>query len=435
MGQRSRFESVKELIRPYYLRWLYFRLFPNAEPSEWRESRRFPCRPVNSPVALPHSNRPDFLVLPMVDWHARTQRSQHLVRALARSGHRCFYMNPNLGREFRTPVRLGTRECVSQVDADVFEIHVGLPREPVFHHRLLRPEENEALTRALERILNAFVVHRLVVVASFPVWMETAIALRSTFGAQLIYDCHDLCSGFHNVAPEIAAREREFLSAADRVLFSSQGLLDLYRGVPRRPVLVRNGVNAMDFNSATRKLRGSIPVIGYMGALTEWFDVEAVRQAAVDHPNWKFVLVGKIEARKIKTLRAYSNIELVGEAPYSDLPRYLGEFDVGLIPFLRNPLTLASNPIKLYEYFSCGLPVVSTRLPEVELFPDLVYLADSPKAFSEQVSRAVCEDDPRREAARREIAARESWLSRAQAILQVVEESTAVGSRNGAVAL
>jgi glycosyltransferase involved in cell wall biosynthesis len=360
------------------------------------------------------------------------QRSQHLVQALAQSGCRCFYLNPNLGREFRRPVRLGPREWVAQIGEDVFEIHVGLPREPVFHHRLLRPEENKALIEALERILSAFVVRKLVLVASFPVWMEAAIALRGSFGAQLFYDCHDLCSGFRNVAPAIAEHEREFLSASDRAFFSSQGLLDLYGGVCRSPTLLRNGVNAEDFGPAARKRRGSSPVIGYVGALDDRFDVEAVQQAAMDHPNWKFVLLGSTEAPKIKALRAHSNVELKGEVPYSDLPRYLGEFDVGLIPFVRNPLTMACNPVKLYQYFSCGLPVVSSRLPEVEQFPDFVYLADSSKAFSEQVGRAALEDDPEREAGRREIAARESWLSRAEAIVEIARESTKVSPRHAA---
>jgi hypothetical protein len=36
-----------------------------------------------------------------------------------------------------------------------------------------------------------------------------------------------------------------------------------------------------------------------------------------------------------------------------------------MVPFVRNELTAAVNPIKLLEYLSAGLPVVATALPEV----------------------------------------------------------------------
>jgi len=73
---------------------------------------------------------------------------------------------------------------------------------------------------------------------------------------------------------------------------------------------------------------------------------------------------------------------------------------------------MATNPIKLYEYFACGLPVVSTRLPEVEQFAELVYCADTPEEFLLQIEDAVRENDPQLRARRVAVAKRESWLAR-----------------------
>jgi hypothetical protein len=75
---------------------------------------------------------------------------------------------------------------------------------------------------------------------------------------------------------------------------------------------------------------------------------------------------------------------------------------------------LMTNPIKLYEYFSCGLPVVTTPLPEAQAMGDLVYVGASPADFASQVGRALEEDEPRQRARRREVAMRESWAARAQ---------------------
>jgi hypothetical protein len=72
-----------------------------------------------------------------------------------------------------------------------------------------------------------------------------------------------------------------------------------------------------------------------------------------------------------------------------------------------------TNPIKLYEYFSCGLPVVSSPLPETKSMGDLVYLGATPTEFARQIGRALQENDPSQPARRREIAQRESWNARA----------------------
>ena len=67
----------------------------------------------------------------------------------------------------------------------------------------------------------------------------------------------------------------------------------------------------------------------------------------------------------------------LGWVPYSELPRYARYFDVGLISFERSRLTEAINPLKLMEYFALGLPVLATRIPELETIPGPLRLADS----------------------------------------------------------
>lgn len=156
--------------------------------------------------------------------------------------------------------------------------------------------------------------------------------------------------------------------------------------------------------------------IGYVGALDSWFDIEAVREAALAYPKCRFVLGGRIEFKPIRRLATLDNVELLGEIPYHRVPELLARFQVALIPFRITPLTLMTNPIKMYEYFSCGLPVVTTPLPEAQTMGDLVYLASTPREFARQVGHALAEDDPARRMRRREIALLESWDARARDI-------------------
>src|SRR5207248_1402000 len=102
---------------------------------------------------------------------------------------------------------------------------------------------------------------------------------------------------------------------------------------------------------------------------------------------------------------------MLGEVPYSDLPRHMSGFDVAMIPFRLTPLTLAVNPIKLYEYLACGLPVVSSALPEVRSFSDVVYIAQGSKDFVAKLELALTEP-ARRDESRRLAVRRETWLDR-----------------------
>ena len=88
-------------------------------------------------------------------------------------------------------------------------------------------------------------------------------------------------------------------------------------------------------------------------------------------------------------------MRLLGEKPYSELPQYLREFDVCLIPFdASTSLIQATNPVKFYEYLSAGKKVVATEIPELEPFKDrYVYLANDNRTFGDYVEACLKGED------------------------------------------
>jgi glycosyltransferase involved in cell wall biosynthesis len=418
---------LKEWIRPYYLRYLYFRLFPGRKPAAFEECWRYRSYALaNSAAIIPGvEGKPDLLFLPMADWHTRIQRSQQLARALARSGHRCFYLNPHLGRQFPGGYRPGD-DRIGELETRIFELHARLPAEPVFHHRLLDVGESRSVADSLETLIGEARITRAVQLISLPLWLDAALELRARHGFPIVYDCHDRLAGFRNMAREIVDYERDTVAASDLVVCSSTRLAEelqrAYPGAAGRVVLVRNGVDAAHFAGVNRERRAGPVVAGYIGALDYWFDTAAVEHAARRHPEWQFVLIGRVEHSSVLRLQHLPNVKLEGEVSYGDLPRQMARFDVGLIPFRINELTLATDPIKLYEYLSAGLPVVSSPLPEVERFGDLVWLARTPEEFSGAMERAVAEG--RSMAARFHHAAqRENWDARAAELMAAVNQT------------
>jgi glycosyltransferase involved in cell wall biosynthesis len=416
-------ERLREYVRPVYLRWFYFRVAPNRRPQAfsacWHYS--FEKLPLQPPSASSPQRSRAILFYPMNDWHTRVQRTHHLAREMVRRGYRVGYINPHLGREYDTVPFLDSAGRLARLEPDLYEVHVRLPREPVFHHRVLEAAESKIISRTVERALVAMEAEPAAQVLSFPIWVDAAQQIRRQYGCPIIYDCHDLLSGFGRIAPEIVAQEEDAMRAADVVLFSASGLLEEHCSrepeLRRKSKLLRNAVG-IDFFHVRPDSPPNAAV--YAGALESWFDADAVHSAAVQNPNCRFLLAGPMDSPHLRALQALPNVEFMGELRYPQIPEFLARGRVGLIPFFVNRLTLATNPIKLYEYFAFGMPVVSAPLPEVEAFGDLVYIARGPAEFAAAVKCALEEDDPARRERRRQTAQRENWAARASQIESLI---------------
>jgi len=108
-------------------------------------------------------------------------------------------------------------------------------------------------------------------------------------------------------------------------------------------------------------------VLGYVGVLREWVDLEPVYKALRKLEGVKLVVVGeegRIKENKemVKNMGIEDKVIFVGTVPYVEVPRYISIFDAGLIPFKKNEITENAVPLKLFEYLYMGKPVISTKL-------------------------------------------------------------------------
>ena len=130
-----------------------------------------------------------------------------------------------------------------------------------------------------------------------------------------------------------------------------------------------------------------------------------------------FVLIGDDTVQAQTRLKKNTNVKLLGEQPYSSLPNHLVQFDVCLLPFLKIPLTLATNPVKVYEYLAMGKHVVCVNLPEVSQFKDLVWAADTHEDFLNGVKSALAAPPSNEQIRQRQaFAEQQTWSARAESI-------------------
>jgi GT2 family glycosyltransferase len=259
-----------------------------------------------------------------------------------------------------------------------------------------------------------------IVVVQHPAWHQVACGVP---GATVVYDCLDLATGFSNVAKSLGAAESALLASADVVVAASRPLAE-HVSRHRAATLIRNAADVEFFAQGfTERLPGEPPVIGYFGAIADWFNIEWIEHSAAERPHWEFRLIGRTDGCDISRAAQLPNVTFLGEQPYERLPAFLREVDVAVIPFKLMELTRCTNPVKLYEYMGAGKPVVAARMPEIVEATDLVYLADDAASFTDCLEQALTEDSVALRRRRQEWAREHNWANRARQFDAAIEAS------------
>ena len=263
-------------------------------------------------------------------------------------------------------------------------------------------------------------------------FLPNTVGLVGRLGeSRVIYHCVDEYSAFAGVSRESLRRmEQDLVRRADLVLASSDTLAAERRPLNPRTHFVSHGVDVAHFSRALDPGLAvpadaadiARPVIGFFGLIAEWLDLELIAEIARRRPAWSVVMLGKANV-DTSALRALPNVRLLGQKPYADLPAYCRAFDVGIIPFRVDALTVRANPLKLREYLAAGLPVVSSDLPEVRKYSGLAQLATGADGFIAAIEKALAERDDGLARARTAAMAPESWEARVEEISDLIEET------------
>ena len=245
--------------------------------------------------------------------------------------------------------------------------------------------------------------------------------------SEVVYYCVDDHAAFSGYDREQVLRdEAELCRKADLVVTTSMALQEAKKGLNPNTMLVPHGVDYDHFSQAVVGEPGvpgdmegiGRPRLGFFGLIRDWVDLELLAEVARRRSDWHIVLIGDSTV-DLGPYRGLENVHFLGRKGYDELPGYCRQFDVGLIPFKVNELTHAVNPIKLREYMAAGLPVVSTPMPEVQLYDGLIRVADGVEEFTAAVE-AVLADEPGGAKKRMEAMSKETWPAKVEQIKEAL---------------
>ncbi len=175
-------------------------------------------------------------------------------------------------------------------------------------------------------------------------------------------------------------------------------------------------------------------VVVYTGGLLEWKGVDVLVDAARQLPKLRFVIAGGMDgdiAALRERARGLENVRIDGFQPPERVPLYLAAGDVGVVPNRSKPQISAryTSPLKVFESFAAGLPLVASDLPALRelLEPDLdavLVAPDDPGALALGLSRLLADSALRAKFRERGLARAKdcSWDARAARILAWAKE-------------
>ncbi|HET9530058.1 MAG TPA: glycosyltransferase, partial [Blastocatellia bacterium] len=369
---------------------------------------------------------PDVICFAIIDWEFRYQRPQQIMSRFAENGHRVFYISPS---RFQPA---DARNVVTRIKENVYEVQLATLRQPDVYGEVVGGDDCEALTESLAELRRAMMIDEAIGYVMITSWGELALKTQHLWGWRVIYDCMDEWENFPGIKPPLLEMEKRLVRECELLVVTARRLYEKWRPCSRPMVLARNGAD-YDFYASRCHPNDMLadakhPVVGYYGAIADWFDVELMTEIARRRPDYTFVLLGGVFDVDVSALRALPNVRLLGQQPYELMPLYLYHFDACIIPFKINPITEATDPVKVYEYLSGGKPVVSVALSELDYCRDYVHIASDREDFLVKLDMALSEDDPEAAERRREFARQQTWQSRYEAILEGMTSVTPAAS-------
>ena len=173
------------------------------------------------------------------------------------------------------------------------------------------------------------------------------------------------------------------------------------------------------------------PIIAFTGAVDEYkFDRDLFKKVVSDYPSYSFVVIGPLALKDRESTKKdlgfedIENLHFLGRKEFTDMPKYISQFDVLTIPYQLNDYTVGGCfPVKFFEPLAAGIPLVVTDLPSYYPFEEVCYISKNPNEFSNNIRKALEEDSPIKAKQRQKVAKENTWDGKISKMLNLISEN------------
>ncbi len=354
------------------------------------------------------------------DWGRFPSTLQHIARVLMKHNNRVFWIG-SLGlrkpkitisdfkRAAQKFLKILYKTDKVKTECEITPILIFPFVLPLHDYKIIRWLNQISITRAVKKEMNYYKAVDPIFITSAPITDNLVGRLGESCS---VFYCVDDYSHMDRAFKSIPELEKKLVTKVDAVFAVSDSLFQTRKSPKGNTFFAPQGVDTDHFKK-TKQLAEQVkgikkPVIGFFGLISEWIDLDLIYECVKYYPEYSFVLVGK-STRDLSRFLDCKNFTYLGAVDYEVLPKYASVFDVGLIPFELNEITIPANPLKLLEYFSMGIPVVSSNLPEAKKNSDLAFIAKDKTEFIKMIKLAVEDNAAEKNQKRVRKAAGFSW--------------------------
>ena len=266
------------------------------------------------------------------------------------------------------------------------------------------------------------------------VWFGTPMFFRilpKDYRGKVVYDFMDDIAALQSskrVKLHVEKNHQRLLIRADRIFVTSRFLLEtLDEEARRKACLMRNAYREGHVLPITETLEirpsaGKPFCLGYIGTIAAWMDFDILEKSLTRFSNIEYHLWGPIG----REIPKHERIIYHGVAEHDKLAELVQKMDCLIMPFKVNPVVLAVDPVKLYEYISFGKPILCVQYPEIKRFEPYVWFYHDEEDYMTVLENLISRKKRCKysEEMRRQFLQENSWEYRGKQIMKILKETT-----------